>query len=142
MTVWEEVKYKLFNSSSAVNQLLWINILAFAFSCLLVLIFHLSGLSANPLLVYLNVPADLGLVITRPWTFFTYQFMHAGPWHIFGNMLMFFYMGSILQDFLGSKKIWVTYLGGGIAGAILFLIMYNIFPVFASERNGFLIGAS
>jgi hypothetical protein len=69
--------------------------------------------------------------------------MHTGIFHILFNMLMFYFMGTILHDFLGSKKVWITYLGGGIIGALVFLISYSIFPVFAASRSlGFLVGAS
>jgi len=142
MTIWEEIKYKLTNSASAVTQILWINILAFVLTCLIFLTFHLSGYSAEPILNYLNVPSDLGLMVMRPWTFLTYQFMHSlAPSHILFNMLMFYYMGNILQDFLGAQKIWYVYIGGGIGAAIMFVIIYNIIPIY-SGQVGFLIGAS
>jgi hypothetical protein len=52
-------------------------------------------------------------------------------------------MGTILHDFLGSKKVWITYLGGGTVAAIVFLISYTFFPVFAASKSlGFLVGAS
>ena len=145
MTLWEDLKYRLFNSSSAVNQILLINILVFAVVSifrLLLFFFNLSD-GANLLINYLYVPGDLGLFIYRIWTPLTYQFMHTGIFHILFNMLMFYFMGGLLHDFLGSKKVWTTYLGGGIAGALVFLLSYNVFPVFAAAKSlGFLVGAS
>ena len=137
MTLWEEIKYKLLNSSSAINQILLINIVVFAAVSifrLLLFFFNMSDV-ANAAINYLYVPGDIGLFIYRLWTPFTYQFMHSGIFHILFNMLMFFFMGSILHDFLGSKKVWVTYLGGGIVGALIFLICYTVFPVFAAAKS-------
>lgn len=145
MTLWEEIKYKFLNTSSAVNQLLLINILVFAVVSifrLLMFFFNLSGL-ANEAINYLYVPGDIKLFLLRLWSPITYQFMHTGIFHILFNMLMFFFMGTILHDFLGSKKVWITYLGGGIIGAFIFLISYNVFPVFAASKSfGLLVGAS
>ena len=145
MTLWEDIKYRLFNNSSAVSQLLLINILAFAVVSVfrLVLFFFNLSEAAEGIVRYLYVPGDAWLFVLRLWTPVTYQFMHTGVFHILFNMLMFFFMGNLLQDFLGSKKVWRIYLGGGIVGALVFLISYNVFPVFAKSGSlGFLVGAS
>jgi membrane associated rhomboid family serine protease len=145
MTLWDEIKYKLLDNRSAVNRLLLINLLLFAAASLFRLILFFFNLSdaGEVAINYLNVPGDAGLFVKRLWTPITYQFMHVGIFHILFNMLMFFFMGGILQDFLGSRKVYVTYLGGGILGALVFLISYNVFPVFASAKSfGFLVGAS
>lgn len=145
MTIWEEFKYKLFNNTSAVSRLLLINILAFTAVAVfkLVLFFFNQSVLAESLVRYLYVPGDFGLFLLRIWTPFTYQFMHTGVFHLLFNMLMFYFMGNLLQDFLGSKKVLKTYLGGGIMGALVFLISYQIFPVFSKNQTlGFLVGAS
>ena len=145
MTLWEEIKYKLLNNSSAVNKLLLINLILFASASLFRLILFFFNLSdaAETVISYLYVPGDFGMFIKRIWSPITYQFMHTGIFHILFNMLMFFFMGSILEDFLGSRKVYVTYLVGGVVGALLFLVSYSIFPVFASSGSlGLLVGAS
>src|SRR5258706_2886133 len=48
-------------------------------------------------------------------------------------MLWLFWMGKIFAEYLGMKKLLSTYIIGGIAGAILFIIAYNVFPLFAGE---------
>jgi membrane associated rhomboid family serine protease len=145
MTLWEEIKYKMLNSSSAVNQIVLINLVVFAVVSIFKLSLFFFNLSeaANAAINYLYVPGNFKLFLFRIWTPITYQFMHTGIFHILFNMLMFYFMGTILHDFLGSKKVWITYLGGGIIGALVFLISYSIFPVFAASRSlGFLVGAS
>lgn len=145
MTLWEEIKYKILNTSSAVNQILLINIGVFAVIAIFRLLMYFFNMSdtANVLINYLYVPGDWMLFLKRIWTPVSYQFMHTGIFHILFNMLMFYYMGGILLDFLGSKRVWITYLGGGIAGAFIFLISYTVLPVFANSKSmGFLVGAS
>ena len=58
-------------------------------------------------------------------------------------MILLYFIGRILEDFMDFKKIWKIFLYGGISGAMLFVISYNIFPVF-NEVVGYkkLLGAS
>ena len=65
MTLWEEIKYKLLNSSSAVNKLLLINILVFAVVSVFRLFMFFFNLSdfANEAINYLYVPGDLKLFL-------------------------------------------------------------------------------
>lgn len=58
-------------------------------------------------------------------------------------MLFFFFIANLLEGFLGAKRIWRLYLLGGVFGGLFFVFSYNIFPVFASVREGStLVGAS
>jgi membrane associated rhomboid family serine protease len=53
-----------------------------------------------------------------PHQFFTYQFLHAGAWHLLGNMLFLFVFGNGVEDRLGKGKYAALYLlGGAAAGA-------------------------
>lgn len=145
MTLWEDIQYRFLRDRSAVSRLLLINILAFALVSVFRLFMFFFDLSfeADALIRYLYVPGDASLFIQRIWTPITYQFMHVGIFHILFNMLMFYFLGRILEDFLGPKRVYVTYLAGGIVGALLFLISYSVFPVFTKTGNmGFLVGAS
>jgi len=58
-------------------------------------------------------------------------------------MLVLFWTGKIFCDFFNSSKVVAVYLLGGIAGALLYLSAYNIFPAFSNELPlSKLIGAS
>jgi len=142
MNIWEDLKFKFLHNPSAVNKLLMINVGVFVVASIIRMVFYFFSYSAEPLFDFLYLPDDFSLFLMRPWTIVTYQFMHTrGISHILFNMLVLFFMGNILEDFLGSKKIWITYFGGGLAGAFLFLIAYNFFPVFANIQ-ALLLGAS
>lgn len=92
---------------------------------------------------WLAVPASLGTLIIRPWTLITYMFLHEDFFHILFNMLWLYWMGQILLEYLGSKKLFSTYILGGISGAILYIIAFNVFPLFAnSVHQSFALGAS
>lgn len=74
-------------------------------------------------------PVDLfGLqgVETRPLSWITYQFMHSGFVHLFGNMLMLLLFGAALERITGSFWLVGVYLVGGIAGALSYLVLSPI----------------
>jgi membrane associated rhomboid family serine protease len=92
---------------------------------------------------WLAVPASIGSLIYKPWTIITYMFYHEEFFHILFNMLWLFWMGKIFTEYLGNKKLFSTYILGGISGAILYIIAYNFFPLFSQSVNySFALGAS
>ncbi len=56
--------------------------------------------------------------LTRPWTFLTYMFVHAGLLHLLGNMLMLFVFGAPVEGRMGSRKFILYYLYCGIGAAV------------------------
>jgi membrane associated rhomboid family serine protease len=71
---------------------------------------------------------------SRPWTIFTSLFVHAGWFHIFGNMYMLWFYGDSLERIIGEWKFLVLYFVGGLVGNAAFLL---IAPQWASA-----VGAS
>src|SRR3546814_2566405 len=58
-------------------------------------------------------------------------------------MLFLFFFGRLLEEYIGRKKLISIYFLGGIAGGLLFIISYNLFPYLQDMVGGaFLIGAS
>jgi len=76
------------------------------------------------------LPASLPELANKPWTLVTYMFLHLDFWHILFNMLWLFWFGRIFMEYLNSRQLLFTYLFGGIAGGLLYIAAYNIFPVF------------
>ena len=52
------------------------------------------------------------------YTLFTSMFVHSGFLHIFGNMLVFFFMGIAFEQRIGAKKFLIIYLVTGVCGAL------------------------
>ncbi len=91
----------------------------------------------------LAVPAWPGTLLTQPWSVITYQFMHHNLFHILFNMLWLYWMGRIFVEFLSSRRLLGVYITGGIAGAALYILFYNVFPLFSGVvEQSFAIGAS
>lgn len=89
---------------------------------------------------WLFLPADLSSFITKPYTLFTYMFMHEGFFHILFNMLWLWYLGSLFAEYLGHTKLLQVYIWGGISGGLLYILGSNVLP--ALNTTSILLGAS
>jgi membrane associated rhomboid family serine protease len=84
----------------------------------------------NFIVDYLALPANTGSLVNHPWTLFTYMFLHIDFIHLLFNMLWLFWFGKIFLEFLTSRQLLAVYILGGLSGGLLYIIFYNIFPVF------------
>ncbi|MGO3182173.1 MAG: rhomboid family intramembrane serine protease [Aequorivita sp.] len=84
---------------------------------------------------------DFGTLLIRPWTLISYGFLHFGFFHILFNMIWLYWFGKFALNFFTGKRVLTVYLLGALFGGLLFVLAYNLFPVFAQSR-GYLIGAS
>lgn len=92
---------------------------------------------------YLALPADLNQLAARPWTAFTTMFLHASFWHFLLNMLMLYFSGVIFLSVLNQRRLWISYVVGGLAGSLAFVAAYNFFPAFENILPiSYAIGAS
>jgi membrane associated rhomboid family serine protease len=133
-----------FRSGDNLMRLIYINVAVFvAFLILNMISFLVTG-NAETFAYYartwLALPSDPIQFITRPWTIVTYMFLHAGFWHILWNMLILFFSGKIFLEYVGDRRLLTVFLYGGIAGGMLFFILYNISPAFSTGVP--LVGAS
>ena len=53
----------------------------------------------------------------RFWTLITHMFVHSGPLHLIGNLVIIFLAGNRLIQLLGSRAFLLAYFVGGIVGA-------------------------
>jgi membrane associated rhomboid family serine protease len=143
MNLWEKIAYEYSKGNSAIRQIIIINLAAFIFTILVGFIARLSGFSAGSLLDYFYIPSNLGVLLIRPWTLVTNVFFHAGFWHVVGNMILLYFIGRILEDFMSPQRIWTIFIAGGIVGALFFVIAFNVFPEFHEvAKTKKLLGAS
>lgn len=84
---------------------------------------------------------NLDTLLFRPWTLITYGFLHFDFFHILFNMIWLYWFGQFVLSLFTGKRLLTIYLLGALFGGLLFVLAYNLFPVFAESR-GFLIGAS
>lgn len=133
--ITDEIKASFKNGNAAI-KLIYINLGVFIIVKLLSVFFYLfspaqadiQGFFMDTKLTYLMLPADLGRLLYKPWTIISYMFLHFGFLHILGNMIWLFWFGRIFLKYLNEKQLYTTYLLGGIVGAALYIISYNLFP--------------
>jgi membrane associated rhomboid family serine protease len=72
---------------------------------------------------YLGI-SDAGVRDAYAWQFVTAMFLHDGPWHLLGNMLVLYLLGRDLESILGSRHFLYLYLAGAVGGELghLFLM--------------------
>lgn len=135
-----------YNTSGAFAKLIIINCAVFIAINLVTLIFWLSGSDpfiVDKIITWFSVPASFLELLKQPWSLFTYMFVQKDLLHVLGNMLLFFFAGRMFEEVLGSRRLWATYILGGLAGALLYMISYNAFPVFQPYIEfSYTIGAS
>jgi membrane associated rhomboid family serine protease len=144
-SLWQDIRYKMLQSGSRINLLIGINVAVFLLINIPAVLLRLMGNDAlaNFAHDYLALPAYLPTLATRFWTPVTYMFMHADIFHILFNMLWLFWMGQIFEEYLGNKRLVNLYLFGGLAGAALYILAFNVFPLFANSLPfSYVVGAS
>jgi membrane associated rhomboid family serine protease len=139
MDIWTDIK-QTFRHGSVLTRLIYINLGVFLTVKLIGLFFFLGGLS-SPLIQWLSVPSDLEMLVRRLWTPLTYMFLHEGFLHLLFNILGLYWFGKLFLYHFEGEKLLSVYIMGGLAGALLYILAFNIFPAF-TNMDGMMLGAS
>jgi len=144
-TIWQDLK-KGYAYGNTTIKLLYINVILYFSIQLFIVPLFLMGIKIEYfqqlLSQYFYVPSSFSSFIFKPWTIFSYMFLHANGWHLLFNMLVLYGFGRITNDLIQDKKILPLYLFSGISGALLFILFYQIFPAFQGSGIVPLVGAS
>jgi membrane associated rhomboid family serine protease len=144
MGIWDEIKLT-FRNGSNLTRLIYINIVVFILLSIVAGIGFLLNnqeISGKALDLF-SVPASFNALLLRPWTLITYMFTHKDIWHILFNMLWLYWFGRIFLEYLDERKLVAVYLLGGISGAMVYILSFNIFPAFTGVvADSVAIGAS
>ncbi len=143
VTIADEIRDS-FRKGSSLIKLIYVNLAVFIMVKIVFVLFFLFTSTSGELidknsyflqniLSYLMIPADPGKLLLHPWTIITYMFLHFEFLHILFNMLWLFWFGRIFLHYLSEKQLLNTYFLGGIAGALLYVLSYNIFPGLMKE---------
>lgn len=80
------------------------------------------------LIQYFAIPGDLMTLLYRPWTIFTHAFVHSTFMHVFWNMVLLYWFGRIVGDLIGDKHVLPLFICGVLAGAVGYLLSYQMLP--------------
>ncbi|WP_426490620.1 rhomboid family intramembrane serine protease [Hymenobacter sp. 102] len=144
MSIVTDIRTAFSRRDNALNQLLLINVLVFVFLVLTKAIMSLSGVGDYFLNVLrqFQLPSDVPSLLRHPWTLLTYAFSHQEFWHILFNLLNLYYFGALIREYLGDRRLVSLYVLGALAGALFFLLSFNLLPALRPMVGIPLLGAS
>ena len=144
MGIGDDIK-RTFSKGNSLTKLIYINIAVFLIISLVSVIGYLLNnqtISVKTLNLF-SVPSSVSALLLRPWAILTYMFTHKDILHILFNMLWLYWFGLIFLEYLDQKKLVAVYLSGGISGAFVYIVSFNVFPVFSQVvAESVAIGAS
>ena len=127
---------RFFLQRNVLSRLMLINIsiwLICLFISVFTWLFNISDISFVTKLF--AVPSDIATLAEKPWSIFTYMFLQEQFGHLFFNMLMLYYGGKIFLQYFSQKQLLLTYIVGGLVGALFFVLAFNAFPVFENMKG-------
>lgn len=141
----EDIKLKI-KSGNPITRLIIINVAVFLIISILRILLFLTGGSISTFVNFvidnISLPLSLQGIIHKPWTLITYMFTHIEIFHILWNLITLYWFGQILSDYTSPKKIIPLYLMGGVAGALITILLFSIVPVFQPYLDSPMVGAS
>jgi membrane associated rhomboid family serine protease len=131
---------RFFSHGSALSRLILINTVIWVLIQLMKVVFYLynqpdGSATTSWVLHNLAVPAEPSQLFDKPWTLFTYMFLHTEFWHLLFNMLWLYWFGRIFTEFLTSRQLVTVYIAGGLIGGLVYVLAFNVFPVFYPILN-------
>ena len=73
------------------------------------------------------------------WQLLTFQFLHAGLWHLLGNLMGLWFFGRLVESILGTKRFLVAYFACGVVGGLL---QAGLMVLFSAHFGASVVGAS
>ena len=140
----QEIKFQL-RSGTITNRLIIVNVCVFLLILLVkksFLLYNIDPRTSDEWIHHLlDLNSSLPAFIRAPWGLFTSIFTHEQFGHLLFNMLFLYFSGRFFEQYFSRKKLWLTYLFGGICGGILELVANNLFPALQGT-NVVILGAS
>jgi membrane associated rhomboid family serine protease len=84
---------------------------------------------------YLGI-SKAGVRDAYAWQFISAMFLHDGPWHLLGNMLVLYLLGRDLESILGPRHFLYLYLAGAVAGELGHLFLMPVDAILLAASGG------
>ena len=131
MALTDEIKLS-YQHGSYLTKLIYINIAIWIAVRLAAVFLILGGNEDLGYIDWLALPASFGQFLSRPWTLFTYMFLHYELLHILMNLLWLYSFGCIFLEYHQPRKLLCHTFS--VAYPDLFMAAYNFFPFQACHR--------
>jgi membrane associated rhomboid family serine protease len=135
MNILDDLKLQ-YKTGGMVQKLIFWNIGLFLVFTLLDVVLKFSKIDFN----YFDVVAlssNINTFLIKPWTIITFNFFHAGIFHLIFNLLILHFSGRLFNTYFTDKQLFGVYVLGGISSGITFVLSY-----FFIGKAGLLVGAS
>lgn len=129
-----KLRYKTGNIAT---KLVYINVVCF-FSFLILGIVFQQFSTYTTLDNWFALSHHFDSILTKPWTIFTYAFMHGDLLHLLFNMILLYYVGMMFLRYFRSQDFLTFFVLGILSGALFFALFA---PSFARSST-FLVGSS
>lgn len=137
-TLNQDIKQKL-THLNVLEKIIVINVLIFFIGFIVQAL--TSTLPYHSSLGWFELPSQFSELILKPWSIISYAFVHYDFIHLLFNMLWLYFIGQMFLNLFSKKLALNVYFLGAMAGALLFLIGYNLLPNVFTTGNR-LVGAS
>lgn len=143
-TFSEEIKHQ-WKYGGMHTKLIGINIAVFLLINVLLSVGALLTTSGNPMSFFVDyifmLRGDFYGIVTRPWGLVTSIFAHYDLLHLLFNMVFLYFISRFFLMYFSNKRMLYTYILGGIAGGLLQIIAYSVFPALQNTTT-YVVGAS
>lgn len=144
--LFDDFRSEFSKPNNTLVQLILVNTVVFLVLLLAKVGLTMAGQQPSYYLIQnqLLIPAGIVSFLHKPWTLFTYFFTHEDIFHILYNMLFLYWFGRLIDEYLGNRRLVGLYIMGGVAGGLLYLLMFNTVPYFqnSSDAAARMLGAS
>lgn len=145
-SIIDDIRHE-FRYGNIVTKLILFNIAVFLAIRLLHLVVFLGTGTLladfeNDYVTWLMFPSSFKDYLWQPWSLISYMFLQTGFMHILMNMIVLYVFGKLLLNFLGERQVLPIYILGGIAGAVLYMLIFSLSPAFEEYSGSHMLGAS
>jgi membrane associated rhomboid family serine protease len=135
MNILDDIKLQ-YRTGGMVQKLLFWNIGLFVLATLVDVGLKFSGVAFS-YFDYVALSSNTSVFMAKPWTILTFNFFHAGLFHLIFNVLILHFSGRLFNTYFTDKQLFGVYLLGGIFSGLTFIALY-----FVLGKVSLLVGAS
>ena len=119
-SIYEDFR-NTFRTGNMISRIILVNVVVFVIVNL-VNVFDFDSGFYQILIRKLSLLSDPFALLLQFWSTITFMFLHVGFWHILWNMILLYWFGRIVGDFLGDRRVLPLYILGGLAGGLFFIL--------------------
>ena len=115
------------------EKIILINVICFVLPLFFKTILFLFNIPSNYFIGLFELSSSFKDLIFKPWTVFTYGFLHSGFFHLFWNMYLLYFSSSLLLNLFNQNIFLKLYFLGIFIGGFAFILSYNFFQYFKMQ---------